>query len=88
MYTVDSNQIEIIEFDEASFCFHKSSAETHLISPFFALVLDVCSNSPVDAVGLAQKTASILRCEADEAWLNTNQEALHRLHLLDIVIPV
>jgi hypothetical protein len=39
----------------------------------------------LDASALAAKTASILQCDLDEAWLKINQEALERLQSLDLV---
>jgi len=58
------------------------------LSPFFALVLDLCSQRTRNGAELAQETADILGVEPDKAWLQTNLEALARLRSLGLVNPV
>lgn len=85
LYFADSQQFELTEFDDISFCFFVPSAETHLLDPFLSLVLDICAKSPVTSSGLSKKTADLLDVDLDESWCEKNDRALKKLISMRII---
>ena len=85
MVTSDSKLFEVTNYDEATFCYFKASTETHLLSPFLGLVLDLCTNYPISTSSLAEKTSIMLKTSNDGNWYQTNEKAVNSLMVMGLI---
>lgn len=85
VYFADSQQFELTEFDDISFCYFAPSAETHLLDPFLSLVLDICAKTPITSSELSNKTAQLLDVELTDNWSKSNDIAIKKLTSMQII---
>lgn len=85
IYSANPQDFDLSEFDSVVFCFHAPSTETHIIDPFLAQVLEICSESPLDINQLSSKTSRLLDTEMGPAWIQTNLNAVNKLVAIKVI---
>lgn len=86
--TSNSEDSEVTEFPEATFCYFKQSTETHLLSPFLAMVLDLTTDTHLAVAQLPAITAELLQTDNDENWVLANDGAVNKLLSMGLIQTV